>query len=247
MRKRRKSNWIQTFCNGRKFQRQCVNVTVTTWGRIYFLTCKNVGLFISNDLILVCLSQKSVMQCNALIIFTTAAVLYGRLTNAQSALNGYNISSNACFFSLSPAQRYFCLSVSKCLSTAPGLLWKIQTVLSQLCILSQNSLIDLLLKSHIASGDLPVSMMQVGHQILLEQQQKRRKLVDFDLKPFIHLQKAWNIANIETYGLFCAAFWAFWTWQPMINKEKKISVCISQKKKGLFWHFIWDIYIYIIY
>ncbi len=109
----------------------------------------------------------------------------------------------------------------------------------------KNSLIDLLLKSHIASGDLPVSMMQVGHQILLEQQQKRRKLVDFDLKPFIHLQKAWNIANIETYGLFCAAFWAFWTWQPMINKEKKISVCISQKKRILLTFYLRYIYIYI--
>ncbi len=28
------------FYDGQKFQRQCVNVTETTWGRIYFLTCE---------------------------------------------------------------------------------------------------------------------------------------------------------------------------------------------------------------
>ncbi len=40
MRKRRKSNLIRIFCNRRKFRRQCVNVIVTTWSRIYFSTCE---------------------------------------------------------------------------------------------------------------------------------------------------------------------------------------------------------------
>ncbi len=31
------------FFDGRKFRRQCANVIDTTWGRIYFLTCENVG------------------------------------------------------------------------------------------------------------------------------------------------------------------------------------------------------------
>ncbi len=41
MRKRRKSNLIRIFWNGRKFRRQCANVIDTTWGRIYFLTWEN--------------------------------------------------------------------------------------------------------------------------------------------------------------------------------------------------------------
>ncbi len=44
MRKRRKSNLIQIFFDGRKFRRQCANVIDTTWGRIYFLTCENFRL-----------------------------------------------------------------------------------------------------------------------------------------------------------------------------------------------------------
>ncbi len=40
MRKCRKSNLIRIFFYGRKFRRQCANVIDTTWGRIYFLTCK---------------------------------------------------------------------------------------------------------------------------------------------------------------------------------------------------------------
>ncbi len=43
MRKRRKSNLIRIFFEGRKFQRQCANVIDTTWGRIYFLTCEHFG------------------------------------------------------------------------------------------------------------------------------------------------------------------------------------------------------------
>ncbi len=31
------------FCDGRKFRRQCVNVIVTMWGRIYFSTCEYFG------------------------------------------------------------------------------------------------------------------------------------------------------------------------------------------------------------
>lgn len=31
------------FHNGRKFRRLCVNAIDSTWGRIYFLTCKNYG------------------------------------------------------------------------------------------------------------------------------------------------------------------------------------------------------------
>ncbi len=31
------------FYDGRKFQRQCVNVIDITWGRIYFSTCENFG------------------------------------------------------------------------------------------------------------------------------------------------------------------------------------------------------------
>ncbi len=41
MRKRKKSNLIRNFFDGRKFRRQCANVIDTTWGRIYFLTCEN--------------------------------------------------------------------------------------------------------------------------------------------------------------------------------------------------------------
>ncbi len=44
MQKGRKSNLIPIFLAGRKFRRQCANVIDTTWGHIYFLTCKNVGL-----------------------------------------------------------------------------------------------------------------------------------------------------------------------------------------------------------
>ncbi len=43
MRKRRKSNLIRIFFDGRKYRRQCANVIDTTWGRIYFLTCENFG------------------------------------------------------------------------------------------------------------------------------------------------------------------------------------------------------------
>ncbi len=39
------------FYDGRKFQRQCVNVTDTTWGRIYFSTCKNFGLSVQWPLV----------------------------------------------------------------------------------------------------------------------------------------------------------------------------------------------------
>ncbi len=35
--------WYEFFSDRRKFQRQCVNVIGTTWGCIYFLTCKNFG------------------------------------------------------------------------------------------------------------------------------------------------------------------------------------------------------------
>ncbi len=41
--KRRKSNLIQFFYDGRKFQRQCVNVIDTLWGHTSFLTYKNFG------------------------------------------------------------------------------------------------------------------------------------------------------------------------------------------------------------
>ncbi len=41
MQKRRKSNLIRIFFDGRKFRRQCANVFDTTWGRINFLTCGN--------------------------------------------------------------------------------------------------------------------------------------------------------------------------------------------------------------
>ncbi len=41
--KRRKSNLIRIFFDGRKFRRQCANVIDTTWGRIYFLTCEHFG------------------------------------------------------------------------------------------------------------------------------------------------------------------------------------------------------------
>ncbi len=44
MQKGRKSNLIPIFLAGRKFRRQCANVIDTTWGHIYFLTCKNFGL-----------------------------------------------------------------------------------------------------------------------------------------------------------------------------------------------------------
>ncbi len=44
MQKRRKSNLIRIVFDGRKFRRQCTNVTDTTLGRIYFLTCENFGL-----------------------------------------------------------------------------------------------------------------------------------------------------------------------------------------------------------
>ncbi len=43
MRKRKKSNLIWIFFDGRKFRRQCANVIDTTWGRIHFLTCENFG------------------------------------------------------------------------------------------------------------------------------------------------------------------------------------------------------------
>ncbi len=33
--------WSECFSDGRKFRRQWVNVIDTTWGRIYFSTCKN--------------------------------------------------------------------------------------------------------------------------------------------------------------------------------------------------------------
>ncbi len=33
--------WSEFFYDGRKFQRQCVNVIDTTWGHIYFLTYEN--------------------------------------------------------------------------------------------------------------------------------------------------------------------------------------------------------------
>ncbi len=39
--KRRKSNLIRIFFDGRKFRRQCANVIDSTWGRIYFLMCEN--------------------------------------------------------------------------------------------------------------------------------------------------------------------------------------------------------------
>ncbi len=35
--------WSDFFYDGRKFQRQWVNVIDTTWGRIYFSTCENFG------------------------------------------------------------------------------------------------------------------------------------------------------------------------------------------------------------
>ncbi len=34
---------FEFFHDGRKFRRQCVNVIDITWGRFYFLTCKNFG------------------------------------------------------------------------------------------------------------------------------------------------------------------------------------------------------------
>ncbi len=37
-------NWSEFFYDRRKFRRQCVNLIDTTWGRIYFLKCENVGL-----------------------------------------------------------------------------------------------------------------------------------------------------------------------------------------------------------
>ncbi len=43
MRKRRKSNLIRFFYDRQTFRRQCVNVIVTMWGRIYFLTCEYFG------------------------------------------------------------------------------------------------------------------------------------------------------------------------------------------------------------
>ncbi len=36
--------WSKFSFDGQKFQSQCPNVTDTTWGRIYFLTCYNFGL-----------------------------------------------------------------------------------------------------------------------------------------------------------------------------------------------------------
>ncbi len=36
--------WSDLFYDRWKFQRQCVNVTDTTWGRIYFSTCEYFGL-----------------------------------------------------------------------------------------------------------------------------------------------------------------------------------------------------------
>ncbi len=35
--------WSEFFYDGRKFRRQCVNMIDTTWGCIYFLTCKHFG------------------------------------------------------------------------------------------------------------------------------------------------------------------------------------------------------------
>ncbi len=50
MRKRRKSNLILIFFDGRKFRRQCANVIDTTWGRIYLLTCENFRLSVQRPL-----------------------------------------------------------------------------------------------------------------------------------------------------------------------------------------------------
>ncbi len=41
---RMRKRWSEFSYDGRKFRRQCVNVIDITWGRIYFLTCKNFGL-----------------------------------------------------------------------------------------------------------------------------------------------------------------------------------------------------------
>ncbi len=35
--------WSEFSYDGQKFQRQCVNMIDTTWGRIYFLTCEYFG------------------------------------------------------------------------------------------------------------------------------------------------------------------------------------------------------------
>ncbi len=40
MLKRRNSNLIRIFYDGRKFRRQCVNVIDTTWGHIYFFNVR---------------------------------------------------------------------------------------------------------------------------------------------------------------------------------------------------------------
>ncbi len=51
MQKMQKSNLIQFFYDGRKFQRQYVNMTDTTRGHIYFLTCENFGLSVQWPLV----------------------------------------------------------------------------------------------------------------------------------------------------------------------------------------------------
>ncbi len=105
-----------------------------------------------------------------MIIFTTAAVLYGKLTNSQSALNCYNVSINVCFF---PCHMHKDISVylsANVFQQLQGFCENYRLYFHIYVSSLKDSLIDLLLKSHIASGDLPMSMMQVGHQILLEQQ-----------------------------------------------------------------------------
>ncbi len=44
--------WSEFFYDGRKFQRQCVNVIDTTWGHIYFSTCENFRLGVQWPLVI---------------------------------------------------------------------------------------------------------------------------------------------------------------------------------------------------
>ncbi len=177
------------------------------------------------------------------IFNTTAAVLYGKVDQCIS-FECVTISVVCVFFFLVTCTKIFLFDLSAMSFTAPGLLWKIQTVLSQLCILSQKSLIDLLLKS-ICQWWFTRVYDAGWDQIFIRATAKAKEISRFWLKTLYIFKKAWNIANIETYGLFLCCFWAFWTWQPMINKTKKDFCLYFTKKKGLFWHFIWDIYIYI--
>ncbi len=91
MRKRRKFNLIWFFFDAWKFRSQCANVIDTTWGRIWFLTCKNFGrkfLTVWRDL-------KGVLLCS----FTKSWFCFGGvLEHALVLEESYSFSHNLHYY-----------------------------------------------------------------------------------------------------------------------------------------------------